>query len=40
MDTLISVAQISVAAAQFSVAAALVGAAALSVWRAKHPCHH
>jgi hypothetical protein len=40
MDTIISVAQISVAAAQFSVAAALVGAAAFSAWRAKHPCHH
>lgn len=37
MDTLISVAQISVAAAQFSAAAALVGAAAFSVWRDKHP---
>ena len=36
MDTLISVAQISVAVVQFSVAAALVGAAAFSAWRIKH----
>jgi hypothetical protein len=40
MDTLISVAQISLAAAQFSVAAALVGAASLGAWRDKHRGHH
>jgi hypothetical protein len=36
MDTIVNVAQISVAVMQFSVAAALVGAAAFSAWSAKH----
>ena len=33
MDTIVNVAQISVAVMQFSVAAALVGAAAFSAWK-------
>jgi hypothetical protein len=36
MDTIVNVAQISVAVMQFSAAAALVGAAAFSAWSAKH----
>jgi hypothetical protein len=36
MDTVVTVAQISLAVIQFSIAAALVGAAAFSAWSAKH----
>jgi len=36
MDTIVNVAQISVAVMQFSIAAALVGAAAFSACSAKH----
>jgi hypothetical protein len=36
MDTIVNVAQISIAVMQFSVAAALVGAAAFSAWSANH----
>jgi len=36
MDTIVTVAQISVAVIQLSVAAALVGAATFSAWRVKH----
>ena len=35
METVVNVAQISVAVLQFSIAAALVGAAAFSAWRVK-----
>jgi hypothetical protein len=36
MDTIVNVAQISIAVMQFSVAAALVGAAVFSAWSANH----
>lgn len=36
MDTIVNVAQISLAVAQFSVAAALAGTAAFSAQKAKH----
>ena len=36
MDSIVTIAQISVAVMQFSVAAVLVSAAAFSAWSAKH----